>query len=158
MHRLVGTALLAVMLAGTPAWADTGPAVEQPWARATVPTAQTGAAYLTVHSATPDQITGFSTPVAASATLHQSMAVNGVMEMRVVASLPVGPGQDVTLSPGGYHVMLMGLKHGLKPGDHFPLTVIFAHAAPVTADVTVGRAGASGPGMAGMDMSGPAKR
>ena len=134
------------------ALAQTVPTADHAWARATTASAQTAAAYLTLHSGAADQVTGFSTPVAASAMLHRSAAVNGVMEMRPVDALPLPAGQDVKLTPGDYHVMLMGLKHQLKPGDHFPLTVTFAHAAPVTTDVTVGRAGASGPTMPGMKM------
>jgi copper(I)-binding protein len=145
---------LTLLVAASPALAQTAPTADQAWARATIASAQTAAAYLTLHSATADQVTGFSTPVAASAMLHQSASVKGVMEMRPVEALPLPAGQDVKLTPGGYHVMLMGLKHGLKPGDHFPLTVTFAHAAPVTADVTVGRAGASGPAAGAMSMPG----
>ena len=103
-----------------------------------------------VHGTAADAVTGFSTPAAANAMLHRSESVGGVMEMRPVENLPLQAGQDVKLTPGGLHVMLMGLKHPLKPGDHFPLTVTFAHAAPVTVDVTVGRAGASGPAMSAM--------
>ncbi len=158
--RLALTAA-ALLCAAPAAFAQTGPVVEHAWARATVATAQTGAAYLVVHDSVADQITGFSTPVASMAELHQSRMNNGVMEMRPVASLPVGPGHDVTLAPGGYHLMLMGLKQPLKPGDHFPLTLTFAKAGAVTTDVTVERAGASGPSMVkpdanmgGMDMGG----
>jgi periplasmic copper chaperone A len=159
---LAASMLFAIPAITTAASAQTGPVVEHAWARATTASAQTGAAYLVVHAASPDQLTGFSTPIAATAELHQSHVNNGVMEMRPVASLPVGPGHDVTLAPGGYHVMLMGLKQPLKPGDHFPLTLTFAHAGAVTTEVTVGRAGASGPGsakqggadMGGMDMGG----
>ncbi len=152
MRPLLLATLLMAPLTVAPVWAQTAPAVDHAWARATAPMAQTGAAYLVVHSPSADQITGFSTPVAATASLHRSQQVNGVMEMRPVDALPIQPGQDLKLSPGGYHIMLVGLKHALKAGDHFPLTVTFAHAAPITTDVTVERAGASGPGMAGMAM------
>ncbi len=151
-------ALAAAMLCVTSAaFAQTGPVGVHAWARATIATAQTGGAYLVVHDSTADQIIGFSTPIAATAELHQSRMHDGVMEMRPVASLPVGPGHDAILAPGGYHVMLMGLKQPLKPGDHFPLTVTFAKAGAVTTDVTVERAGASGPTLAkpgGADMNG----
>jgi copper(I)-binding protein len=147
--RLTFTALV-LALAVAPAWGQTAPVVTQAWARATSASAQTGAAYMTVHGASADAVTGFSTPVADSAMLHRSQSVGGVMEMREVESLSLPPGKDVKLAPGGYHVMLMGLKHPLKPGEHFPLTVTFAHAAPVTVDVAVGRAGAAGPAMEAM--------
>jgi copper(I)-binding protein len=32
----------------------------------------------------------------------------------------------VELRSGGLHVMLIGLKHQLKPGDQVPLTLIYA--------------------------------
>jgi copper(I)-binding protein len=140
--------MAALLLGVTPVWAQGAPTVDHAWARAT--TAQTGAAYLVVHGAGADAVTGFSTPAATTAALHRTQSVGGVMEMRPVESLPLQAGQNVKLAPGGLHVMLMGLKHPLKPGDHFPLTVSFAHAAPVTVDVTVGRAGASGPAMESM--------
>ena len=52
------------------------------------------------------------------------------------------------MAPGGYHIMLMGLKQPLKEGDHIPITLTFAHAGAITAQVTVvaggGRAPAAG--------------
>lgn len=129
--------------------------VDNAWARATASPGQAGAAYFTITTTAPDQLTGASTPVAQTAQLHQSRMNGAVMEMRPVPVLPVTPDHAVTLSPGGYHMMLTGLKQPLKVGDHFPITLTFAHAAPVTAEVTVLRAGASQPAaMSGMDMGG----
>jgi copper(I)-binding protein len=122
--------------------------IDQPWSRATAGRAQTGVAYLSLTDhGVPDTLTGFSTPVADSAELHESSNDDGVMKMRPVASLPLPAGQTVTLAPSGYHVMLIGLKQPLHQGDSFPLTVRFAHAAPQTVTVTVAGAGAPGPGM-----------
>lgn len=149
-------ALAAALLAATPAWGQAPPVVDHAWARATSPGANAAAAYLVVHGAAADQLTGFSTPAAASATLHRSAMAGGVMQMRPVDALPVRPGQDLALAPGGYHVMLEGLRQPLKPGDHFPLTLAFAHAGAVTTIVTVERAGAQGPAMQGTDMPMPA--
>ncbi len=64
--------------------------------------------------------------------------------MRSVAAIVLDPGKVVTLSPGGYHVMLMGLKSPLKAGDSFPLTLAFEHAQPITVTVKVEAVGASG--------------
>jgi copper(I)-binding protein len=47
----------------------------------------------------------------------------GVMKMGAVPSLELPAGQAVELKPGGYHVMLMGLKQQLKAGDSVPLTL-----------------------------------
>ena len=56
-------------------------------------------------------------------------------------------GEPVTLAPGGYHIMLMGLKQTLKQGDSFPVTLGFAKAGQVTATATVEKAGAAMPGL-----------
>jgi periplasmic copper chaperone A len=161
---ILGT-LIALPALAQPAPASNVPAsgvhVDNAWARATASRGQAGAVYFTMTSTAADQLTGASTPVAQAAELHESRMNGSVMQMRAVPVLPVTPGHPVTLAPGGYHMMLTGLKQPLKVGDHFPLTLTFAHAAPVTADVTVARAGASQPapmdGMPGMDMSHPAR-
>lgn len=102
-----------------------------------------GAVYLTVTDrGQPDRITGVSTPIAMEAGMHESSNDKGVMRMRPIQSLPIGPGAPVTFAPGGYHIMITGLQHPLKAGDTFPLTLTFERSAPVTAAVTVERAGA----------------
>ena len=112
--------------------------IDHPWARASAGPAKTAAAYLTiVDQGQPDRLTGASTPVAAEATLHESMADMGMMKMRPVDGIALTPGKPVTLSPGGYHLMLTGLKAPLKAGDTFPLTLRFEHAEPVTVTVAV---------------------
>src|SRR5580658_1485732 len=115
--------------------ATNAPAVvlDHVWARATMGMSTTGAVYFTVTSAgSPDHLVGVSTPVAATAELHETTNDNGVMKMRPVASIALDPGKPVMFKPGGYHVMLTGLKGPLKAGDSFPLTLTFEHAQPIT--------------------------
>ncbi len=115
--------------------------LEHPWARASAGPSTTGAAYLTVtDNGTPDVLTGVSTPVAATADLHESIDDHGVMKMRPLGQVALDPGKPVTFKPGGYHIMLMGLKAPLKAGESFPLTLTFAHAQPITVNVKVGSA------------------
>ena len=65
------------------------------------------------------------------------------MKMRPVAGgIEIKPGQTVKLDPGGYHVMLMGLKQQLKQGEHFKATLEFAKAGKVDVDFTVEGIGA----------------
>lgn len=125
--------------------------VENAWARATAAGAMSGGIFLTVtDGGAPDRLVGASTPVAAMAELHETVNDNGVMRMRPVAGLKLEAGKPVVLQPGGYHVMLMGLKQQLKPGDSFPVTLNFEKGAPVTATVMVETAGASAPPMGNM--------
>lgn len=112
--------------------------VDKPWARATPGQAANGAAYLTLTGgARDDALISVSTPAAATAEVHQSSSEGGVMRMRPVKALPVKAGQTVKLAPGGYHVMLMGLKQPLAAGQSFPLTLTFEHAPPATVQVEV---------------------
>ena len=115
--------------------------------------AHTGAVYLTLTdtAGAADQLMGASSPVAGMAELHETVDDHGVMRMRPVKGLPLAPGKAMTLKPGGYHIMLMGLKQPLKAGDSFPLTLTFEHAPPVTVQATVKPIGAAAPGgMQGM--------
>lgn len=152
MNRLCILAALATLgLAG--AAVAQGIAVDQPWARATSPSQSVGGAFLTItDNGADDALVSASSPVSASVELHETVNDNGVMKMRPIAQLPLAHGQSVTLKPGSYHLMVMGLKQQLKPGDTFPLTLNFAHAAPMTVNVAVQSAGAAGPAaMGGMD-------
>lgn len=142
---MIRLALLASLAALPAAAQDAGVKVTAAWSRATTASATTGAAYLTITAATADRLTGASTPEARTTEVHESRMNGNVMEMRPAGPLDVVPGTPVQLKPGGYHVMLMGLTKPLKPGDHFPLTLTFAKAGAITADVTVGPAGASTP-------------
>lgn len=142
---------LSLLLAGTDARAA-DIAVEQPWARATPGRAPTGAVYLTLanRGKDSDRLIGATSPAAGRAELHSHEAndtghAGHMAEMRPVAEIEVKPGGRVSLKPGAFHVMLIGLKAPLKEGDHFPLTLRFARAGEMTVDVPVGRAGAMGP-------------
>ncbi len=138
-------ALLATSLA--PGWAAAQAVVAAPWARATAPMAKAGGAFMTISSPVADQVLSAATPAAEMAELHQTVEQAGVMKMLPVPALDLLPGQAVTLKPGSYHIMLMGLKAPLKQGDSFPITLTFAHSQPVTVQVQVEAPGAAGPMM-----------
>ena len=69
----------------------------------------------------------------------------GMKMQAVPGGLKVAKGESVTLKPGSYHVMLMGLKQPLKPGEKFPVTLKFKGAPDQTVQVEV-RANAGSPG------------
>jgi copper(I)-binding protein len=117
--------------------------VEKAWSRAAMQ-GRVGVVYLTIvdHGAA-DRLTGVASPVAEKAELHESFSEGGVAKMRPVASLVVEQAKPVVLAPGGYHIMLIGLKQPLKQGDVFPITLSFANAGQLTAQVTVEQPGAT---------------
>jgi periplasmic copper chaperone A len=120
-------------------------AVEGPWARATPAGARTGAVYMTLANKTnaSDRLTAASSDVAAKVQIHEMSVVNGIMKMRQLTDgLGIPAGGSVTLKPGGYHVMLIGLKKPLIVGETFPLTLTFQKAGNISVTVQVKAMGA----------------
>lgn len=99
----------------------------------------TSAIYLTLVNAgdRPDTLVAVQTDVAAVAELHETRVENDVMRMQPVAEIPVPAGGRTELKPGGFHIMLMGVKKELHPGDRFAATLVFAEAGSVPITVTV---------------------
>jgi copper(I)-binding protein len=118
--------------------------VEHAWARASAGT--TAAAYFRVlnQGSAGDRLLAVGTPVADKAAIHENKMENGVMKMRPIGPITIAPGQSIVLKPGADHVMLIGLKHPLKEGETFPLTLSFERAGDVQVAVRVERAGAMG--------------
>jgi periplasmic copper chaperone A len=103
------------------------------------PSAKSAAIYLMLmnHGSASDTLSKTETPVADHAMAHQTVEEDGVMKMREVEGLELKAGDMITFAPGGYHIMLTGLKAPLKVGDSFPLTLTFKSAGPVQVDVKV---------------------
>lgn len=143
MTRTLSLAAIAALVAGA-ACAQSNPVkVENAWARATPPRAEVGAVYLTLTASAPDRLVGASTPAAAKAEVHEMSMDGGVMRMRETAGIMLPAGQPITLSPGGFHIMLTGLKAPLKEGQTIPLHLTFASAPPVDVTAKVGGVGAT---------------
>jgi copper(I)-binding protein len=146
-RRLTGfTAALLCCFYYTAAMAQTGGVeIKDAWARATPGAAENGAAYLTLLSPAGDRLTGVTSPIAEKAELHRMTNDGGIMRMRDVGAIDLPPGTPVTLKPGGLHIMMMGLKHPLQPGQSIPLTLQFDKAGAREVSVAVGKVGAMGP-------------
>jgi copper(I)-binding protein len=65
--------------------------------------------------------------------------------MRPVEAIEIPAGQTVTLQPGGFHLMLIGLKEPLIQGQAVPVTLRFERAGEVPVMLAVQPAGARGP-------------
>lgn len=116
--------------------------VDNAKARATFALAKTGAAYMDVINKgdTDDILTHVTVPadIAYSVEIH-TVEMNGdMMQMRQMKEgLPLAAGEITSLSPGGYHLMLIGLKGPLNAGTTISLTFHFAIAPQVTVQVPV---------------------
>jgi copper(I)-binding protein len=122
---------LTLLLASSAAQAQSAPVrAENAWSRGTPPGADVGAVYLTLTASVADQLVGVSSPAAARAELHEVNMQGGVMQMRATAGVMLPAGQPIALAPGSYHIMLVGLKQPLRPGQSVPLHLTFAKAPP----------------------------
>lgn len=63
--------------------------------------------------------------------LHRSTVEDGIMRMRRIDSALVPARGELRLEPGGYHVMLIGLREPLLQGDTVALTLRFEHSGAV---------------------------
>lgn len=114
--------------------------IENPWARATVPAARVGGAYLTVRneSAVPDRLIGASSPAAVRVEFHLHTADGEVMRMREAQSLEVPANGALELRPGAAHLMLVDIRKPFKPGDLVLVILKFQRAGEVAVQARVG--------------------
>ncbi len=121
--------------------------IQHPWARATAPSAPTGAVYLALgnDSQQADRLVSAASPVAGKVELHTHLMDNGTAMMREVKAIDLPSEGSVTLAPGGLHIMLIGLKEPLVKGKTFPLTLTFETAGSVTVEVAIQGPGAMAP-------------
>lgn len=126
MH-LLRPLLAALTLAGC-ASAFAHVTVSDAWSRATVPQQQATGVFMDLRSAHDGaKLVGVHSDAAASAEIHEMRMQDNVMKMRAVPSLDLPNGQLVSLKPGSYHIMLMGLKKPLNAGDKVELTLDILH-------------------------------
>jgi periplasmic copper chaperone A len=105
------------------------------------PMAKSGAVYFSImnHGGVDDVLVSISTPVATSAEVHETKMDGDVMKMRALDKpLAITAGSTIKLEPGGFHVMLTGLKAPLKKGEIVALELTFEKAGVMKLDVPVG--------------------
>jgi copper(I)-binding protein len=109
------------------------------WSRPTPPGIRVGVVYLTLKNAgtAPDRLLRLSSPAAAKAQLHETRAEGGFMTMRELPFIDLPAGGELRAAPGALHIMLLGLKRPLAPGETFFLTMVFAHGGELTVKVSV---------------------
>jgi len=121
MERVLPAVLLSFLFAA-PAFAQV--TVADPWVRATVPHQKDTGAFMTITSKENARLVGARSPAAGTVEIHEMKMENNMMMMRAISGLDLPAGKSVELGPGGYHVMLLDIKHQLKEGDRVPLTLI----------------------------------
>jgi hypothetical protein len=132
--------LLALLVSGCEAQQDRTPEARNGWSRATPNGSQVAAVYgqLTNPGTQSVAIAAVHTPVARMAQVHESLVVDGMMQMRHVDPVELPAGSDLNLVPGGLHLMLMGLTQPLTTGMTFDVVFELADGQQLTLPVVVG--------------------
>jgi copper(I)-binding protein len=125
-HALM-TFISALVIAGSAFATDV--AVTDPWVRSTVPGQPVSGAYMTLTSKAGATLLSVTTAAAGEVEVHEMKTENGIMKMRAIDKLDLPAGKPVSLSPGGYHIMLMSLKGPLKVGEKVALELTLSNRA-----------------------------
>jgi len=150
-YRVVALVLLALVCASAAEARDYklgALEISQPWARATPAGAPAGGGFLKITNTgtSPDRLISAKSPVADIVQVHEMKMDGSVMRMREVEKgLEIPAGGTVTLAPGGYHLMMMGLKGPLKQGTNVPVTLVFEKAGKIEIELSVAGLGATQP-------------
>jgi copper(I)-binding protein len=110
------------------------------FARATLPNAPVGGAFVTItnNGTTDDRLISVSSPAADVGQIHDMAMQGEVMKMRQLPDGVVIPaGQTVTFQPAGLHMMFMGLKQPFVEGETVRITLTFEQAGSVDLDLPV---------------------
>jgi len=116
-----------------------------PWTRATPPRAKVAGGYMTIknNGKSDDRLLGGSVDFADAVEVHEMSMDGDVMRMRPLAEgLVVPAGQTITLEPGGFHLMFIGLNQRLVKGDEVVVTLTFEKIGHLELNFPVGPLGA----------------
>ncbi|MEP0176274.1 MAG: copper chaperone PCu(A)C [Paraglaciecola sp.] len=116
--------------------------IGHPWARPTSAVVKTGAIYFSIKNPTPDidklMSVEVSSNIAQQAEIHQTKFTHDMAQMREAKQgLVITAKNTTTLSPGGIHIMLVGLTRPLELGSKFPMTLHFQNSGAITVEVWV---------------------
>jgi copper(I)-binding protein len=148
MITRIASVFLALLFLSSPALAHEEKSehltISHPWSRATAPSQKVGAVFMTIttNGNNTDRLIGAESPDAETVQIHNHTMVDGVMRMRPVDGVPIPATGEAVLEPGGFHVMLIGLKAPLFEETVIPLTLLFETAGRVEIEAVVEAAGA----------------
>ena len=119
---------------------EEGLAVEDAWVRPSPMAQGNGAGYMVITNNTgqDDALLGAGADFAESVEIHETVAMeDDMMAMHHVERIDIPAGESVSLEPGGYHVMLIGVTETLREGDTVTLTLNFENAGEMTIEAPV---------------------
>lgn len=115
--------------------------VEAPWVALAPPGAQATAAFMEWHNNGDEPIDVVSADADGfrSVELHRSINEDGMHRMIRQERITVPAGGSVSLAPGGYHVMLIGIERQLEEGDVVTIQLTRGDGRRLSVDAPVKR-------------------
>lgn len=103
------------------------PEVDKIWLRAAPPGVHMMAAYVTLKNATDRdmKLVGAYSPAFGMAEIHKTILENGVAKMREQKKIILKSGQELSMQPGGLHIMLMRPKSQPEIGEKVRICLIY---------------------------------
>ena len=132
------------MTAGMAAGAGSGDAagamrVSDAWVRAGPPGMAVLAGYMRLTNTGDKElaVTNVTSPDFAMVEMHRTVVSDGVARMQSQEQLLVPSGGELSMAPGGLHLMLMHPKRTLESGDNITLTLHIRDHDPITLNIPV---------------------
>jgi copper(I)-binding protein len=122
--------------------------IEDAWVRAMPPTQKMTAGYATITNSGDEAVTvaGASSPIAKMSELHTTVKDGDRMRMVPLDPVTLEPGQQFTFTPGGPHVMLMGVASMPSEGTEVEFCFEMADGSHACTKAPVSRGNPSGHG------------
>lgn len=96
------------------------------------------AVYLTVSDfGASDRLVRATSDAAADVQIHENRVEGATASMQPLDGLDIPAGGNVELKPGGLHLMLLGLREPLEPGEKVNITIEFQVAGTLALEVPV---------------------
>lgn len=115
--------------------------LEDAWIRPAPPTAKVVAGFgrITNPGTVEAELASLSSPAFGRVELHEMKSVDGVMQMRPIERLKLGPGEAVELAPGGNHFMFFDPVAPLAEGATVELSMTLACDTEIKTTVPVAK-------------------
>ena len=114
-------------------------AVSDAWSRPAAGAGSTTSVYFKVTNRgdDADRLLGGVSPMAETVEIHETTMEGDMVHMMPVSEIVLPAGATISLEPGGFHLMLVGLTGPLGPGDRVPLTLRFERSGAIEVEAEV---------------------
>ncbi|MFA5804551.1 MAG: copper chaperone PCu(A)C [Melioribacteraceae bacterium] len=85
----------------------------------------------------PDTLLSVKSSIADVVQTHETYKKGDMMGMRKVNAIAIEPNSTFELKPGGFHVMVIGLKEALRKNDSAKFTLHFKNAGDINVKAPV---------------------